>query len=107
SRFNSNEMLLVTATGICFAVALLAYEMEYSIALGAFLAGVLVAESPAGPRVEAVVEPVRDMFSAVFFVAIGMMIDPAVLLEYWLPVTLITLLVVIGKVGTCALGAFI
>lgn len=107
SRFNSNEMLLVTATGICFAVALLAYEMEYSIALGAFLAGVLVAESPAGPRVEAVVEPVRDMFSAVFFVAIGMMIDPAVLLEYWAPVTLITLLVVVGKVGTCALGAFI
>lgn len=107
SRFNSNEMLLVTATGVCFAVALLAYEMEYSIALGAFLAGVLVAESPAGPRVEAVVEPVRDMFSAVFFVAIGMMIDPAVLLEYWAPVTLITLLVVVGKVGTCALGAFI
>lgn len=107
SRFNSNEMLLVTATGICFAVALLAYEMEYSIALGAFLAGVLVAESSAGPRVEAVVEPVRDMFSAVFFVAIGMMIDPAVLLEYWAPVTLITLLVVVGKVGTCALGAFI
>src|SRR5690606_20360736 len=55
SRFNSNEMLLVTATGVCFAVALLAYEMEYSIALGAFLAGVLVAESSAGPRVEAVV----------------------------------------------------
>lgn len=107
SRFNSNEMLLVTATGVCFAVALLAYEMEYSIALGAFLAGVLVAESSAGPRVEAVVEPVRDMFSAVFFVAIGMMIDPAVLLEYWAPVTLITLLVVVGKVGTCALGAFI
>lgn len=107
SRFNSNEMLLVTATGVCFAVALLAYEMEYSIALGAFLAGVLVAESLAGPRVEAVVEPVRDMFSAVFFVAIGMMIDPAVLLEYWAPVTLITLLVVVGKVGTCALGAFI
>ncbi|MFB9068063.1 cation:proton antiporter [Pseudofulvimonas gallinarii] len=107
SRFGSNEMLLITALGVCFAISLLAYQLEYSIALGAFLAGVLVAESPAGPKVEAVVEPVRDMFSAVFFVAIGMMIEPATLVEYWMPVTLITLLVVVGKVGTCALGAFI
>lgn len=107
SRFGSNEMLLITALGVCFAISLLAYQLEYSIALGAFLAGVLVAESPAGPRVEAVIEPVRDMFSAVFFVAIGMMIDPAMLYEYWWQVSLITLLVVVGKVGTCALGAFI
>ncbi|MBX3725371.1 MAG: cation:proton antiporter [Xanthomonadales bacterium] len=107
ARYDSDEMLLVTALGVCFAISLLAYQLEYSIALGAFLAGVLVSESPAGARIEASVAPVRDMFSAVFFVAIGMMIDPAVLAQYWLPVALITLVVVVGKVGSCALGAFL
>lgn len=107
ARYDSDEMLLVTALGVCFAISLLAWQLEYSIALGAFLAGVLVSESPAGRRVEAGVAPVRDMFSAVFFVAIGMMIDPAILAGYWLPVTLITLMVVVGKVGACALGAFL
>ena len=107
ARYDSGEMLLITALGVCFAVSLLAYQLEYSVALGAFVAGALVAESPAGPRVEAGVAPVRDMFSAVFFVAIGMMIDPATLVDYWLPVLAITGVVVVGKVGTCALGAMI
>jgi CPA2 family monovalent cation:H+ antiporter-2 len=107
ARFDSDEMLLVTALGVCFAVSLLAYQLEYSVALGAFVAGALVAESPAGARVESAVGPVRDMFSAVFFVAIGMMIDPATLIDHWLPVMVITTVVVIGKVGTCALGAFV
>jgi CPA2 family monovalent cation:H+ antiporter-2 len=107
ARYDSGEMLLITALGVCFAVSLLAYQLEYSVALGAFVAGALVAESPAGPRVEAGVASVRDMFSAVFFVAIGMMIDPATLVEHWLPVLAITAVVVVGKVGTCALGAMI
>lgn len=107
ARYDSDEMLLVTALGVCFAVSLLAYQMEYSVALGAFVAGALVAESPAGARVESTVGPVRDMFSAVFFVAIGMMIDPATLVDYWLPVLVITAVVVVGKVSTCALGAFV
>jgi CPA2 family monovalent cation:H+ antiporter-2 len=107
ARFDNDEMLMITALGICFAVSLLAYQLEYSVALGAFVAGALIAESPAGPRVETSVAPVRDMFSAVFFVAIGMLIDPRTLVDYWLPVLLITAVVVVGKVGTCALGAFI
>ncbi len=107
ARYDSDEMLMITALGICFAVSLLAYQLEYSVALGAFMAGALVAESSAGPRVEARVAPVRDAFSAVFFVAVGMMIVPATLIEYWWPVTAITLLVVIGKVASCSLGAFL
>ena len=77
ARYDSDEMLLVTALGVCFAISLLAYQLEYSVALGAFLAGVLVSESPAGARIETGVAPVRDMFSAVFFVAIGMKIGRA------------------------------
>ena len=107
ARFDNDEMLLITALGICFMVSMLAYKMEYSVALGAFVAGALIAESPAGPRVERTVAPVRDMFSAVFFVAVGMMIVPETLIEYWLPVPAITALVVIGKVGSCAFAAFL
>ncbi len=107
ARYDSDEMLLVTALGICFVVSMLAYQMEYSVALGAFVAGALIAESPAGPRVEKIVAPVRDMFSAVFFVAVGMMIIPETLIEYWLPVVAITVLVVVGKVGSCAVAAFL
>lgn len=107
ARYDSDEMLLVTALGICFVVSMLAYQMEYSVALGAFVAGALIAESPAGPRVEKTVAPVRDMFSAVFFVAVGMMIVPETLIAYWFPVLAITALVVVGKVGSCAFAAFL
>lgn len=107
ARYDSDEMLMITALGICFAVSLLAYQLEYSVALGAFMAGALVAESPAGARVEARVAPVRDTFSAVFFVAVGMMIVPSTLIEYWWPVLAITVLVVVGKVAACSLGAFL
>ena len=107
ARYDSNEMLLVTALGVCFASALLAHEFEYSIALGAFLAGALIAESPAGLRVETIVIPVRDAFSAVFFVAVGMMIEPATLVAYMVPVAVLTAVVVVGKVTACAAGAFL
>lgn len=107
ARYDSNEMLMTTALGVCFAISLLAYQLEYSVALGAFVAGALIAESPAGPRVETAVAPIRDMFSAVFFVAIGMMIDPTTLFDYWLPVIAITAVMIVGKVGTCSLAAMV
>ena len=65
--------------GLCFAFALLARKMGYSVALGAFLCGALVAESGAAKLVEHRIEPVRDLFAAVFFVSVGMLIDPRVI----------------------------
>ncbi len=107
SRFKSNEMLLVTVLGLCFGVSLLAVKLGYSVALGAFVIGAVVAESREIGKVEHLLEPVRDMFSAVFFVAIGLLIEPALLLQYWKPILVITVAVVVGKVLTCSFGAFV
>jgi CPA2 family monovalent cation:H+ antiporter-2 len=107
ARFKSNEMMIVTVLALCFGSSLLAAKLGYSVALGAFLIGAIIAEAREIHRIEALAEPVRDMFSAIFFVAIGLLIDPKVIVEHWLPVLVITLAVIIGKVVTCAFGAFV
>ena len=106
ARFKSNEMLIVTLLGLCFGVSLLAVKFGYSVALGAFIIGAIVAESREIHRIEALIEPVRDMFSAIFFVAIGLLIEPQMLVTYWRPILVITLAVIVGKVLTCSFGAF-
>jgi CPA2 family monovalent cation:H+ antiporter-2 len=107
ARFKNNEMLLIVALGLCFGVSLIAMELKYSVALGAFLIGAIIAEARERAKVEALVDPVRDMFSAVFFVSIGMLIDPTMLLKYWLEILIITILVIVGKIVTCSLGTFL
>jgi CPA2 family monovalent cation:H+ antiporter-2 len=106
ARFKSNEMLLVTVLALCFGVSLLAAKLGYSVALGAFLIGAVVAEAREIHRIEHLIEPVRDMFSALFFVAIGLLIDPKMLMTHWLPIVVITVAVVVGKVISCSFGAF-
>jgi CPA2 family monovalent cation:H+ antiporter-2 len=106
ARFKSNEMLIITVLGLCFGVALLAVKLGYSVALGAFIIGAVIAEAREIHRVEALLEPVRDMFSAIFFVAIGLLIDPRMLITHWQPILIITLAVIMGKVLTCSIGAF-
>lgn len=107
AKFESNEMLLVTVLGLCFGFCLLVVKLEYSMVLGAFLIGAIMAESRQLAQIERLVEPVRDMFSAIFFVAIGLMIDPAILVEYAWPIVVITIAVVVGKVLSCSIGSFI
>jgi CPA2 family monovalent cation:H+ antiporter-2 len=107
ARFKSDEMLLVTALGLCFGVALVATMNNYSVALGAFLIGAVIAEARQLHKIEELVAPLRDMFSAIFFVTIGMLIDPHMLLQYWVPILVISLLVVVGKVVTCSFGTFV
>ena len=97
ARYQSKEMLLVTVLGLCFGFCLLVVELGYSMALGAFVMGAIIAESKQIHVIERLVEPLRDMFTAIFFVAIGMMVDPSVLVEYWVPILIITAVVVIGK----------
>ncbi|MFQ6575263.1 cation:proton antiporter [Pseudomonas sp. UM16] len=107
ARFESNEMLLITVLGLCFGFCLLVVKLEYSMVLGAFLIGAIMAESRQLVKIERLIEPVRDLFSAIFFVAIGMMIDPMVLVEYAWPIVVITIAVVLGKMLSCGMGAFI
>ncbi|HKY62187.1 MAG TPA: cation:proton antiporter [bacterium] len=107
TKLGSAETTLVASIGICFAVALLALEFGYSVALGAFLAGALVAESGETAKIEHLVEPVRDMFAAIFFVSVGMMIVPEMLVKHWQAVLVITAVVIAGKVFSVSLGTLL
>lgn len=107
ARFKSNEIIVITVIGLCFGFSLLATKLGYSVALGAFLIGAIIAEAREIHRIDKLVEPVRDMFSAIFFVTIGLLIDPQMLIKYWLPILVITFAVVVGKVLACTFGAFI
>ncbi|MDB6039092.1 MAG: sodium/hydrogen exchanger [Verrucomicrobiales bacterium] len=107
AKFKSNEMLLITTLGLCFGVSLLAAKVGYSVALGAFIIGAIIAEAREIHRIETLIEPVRDMFSAVFFVAIGLLIEPHMLMTHWMPILVITLAVVCCKVIACATGTFL
>ena len=106
-RLKRRETTLVASIGICFTIALLAQVFGYSVALGAFLAGSLVAESGEEKQIERLVEPVRDVFGAVFFVSVGMLIDPALVAQHWGAVVALTAAVIIGKVVSVSLGAFL
>ena len=100
------EMLLIAVLGICFGASLLAESTGFSVALGAFVAGVVVAEARCAPRIVRMVHPVRDMFAAIFFVAIGLLLDPRALWQAALPALGIAALVMFGKTFACGAGAF-
>jgi len=106
-RLQRPETTLVASIGLCFAVALLASSFGYSVALGAFLAGSLIAESGEGKQVGQLIVPVRDMFAAVFFVSVGMLIEPAVIAEHFGAIAALTLLVIVGKLVGVSFGAFL
>ena len=106
-KLGQPETTLVASIGICFAAALIALAFGYSVALGAFIAGSLVAESGHEIEIETLVRPVRDMFAAIFFVSVGMIIDPTALTEHWKAVVVLTLAVIIGKVLAVTIGAFL
>lgn len=107
NALGSPETTVVVSIGISFAAALLALGFGYSVALGAFIAGSLVAESGLGEEIAHLISPVRDLFVAIFFVAVGMAIDPSVVRELWLPILAFSLLVVAGKVFGVSVGAFL
>lgn len=107
ARSRSDEMMLVSVLGMCFGFCLLVIYLDYSVVLGAFLIGAIMAESRQLAQIERIIEPVRDTFSAIFFVTIGMLIDPSILTEYALEIIVIASAVIVGKVISCSLGAFI
>ena len=97
AKLASDEVLVVVSIGVCFVLAALAAELGYSVALGAFVSGVLVAESGLGHRVESLAASMRDVFAAIFFVSIGMTVDPLQAL-HTLPLALgVTVLVIVGQ----------
>lgn len=101
------ETIVVTSIALCFGMAYAAHAAGYSVALGAFLAGSLVAESGQGSDIERHVLPIRDLFAAIFFVSVGLMIDPAQLVTHWGAVLAFTTIVIVGNVIGVTLGAFV
>jgi CPA2 family monovalent cation:H+ antiporter-2 len=107
TKIGRTETTLVASIGICFATAYIAQRFGYSVALGAFIAGSLVAESGKGEEIERLVQPVRDVFAAIFFVSVGMLIDPALVAQHWGAVVVLTVLVIVGKSAGVSFGAFL
>ncbi|WP_294143041.1 cation:proton antiporter [uncultured Sanguibacteroides sp.] len=103
----NSETLLVVALGLCLGMVMLAVQAGFSSALGAFVMGSILAETIEAENIEHLIKPVKDLFGAIFFVSVGMMIDPAMLLEYWFPILLITLTVMIGQIACATSGVLL
>jgi CPA2 family monovalent cation:H+ antiporter-2 len=106
-KISRPEMLVISILGLCFAGALVAVKAGFSVALGAFLIGAIIAETRQIKKVIQQIEPIRDMFTAVFFVAVGMMIKPQNIIEFWLPILVITIVTIFGKVLSCSSATFL
>ena len=105
-KYINNETLLVVSVGLCFFLAVSASEIGYSPALGAFMMGSIMAETVEAENIEKNVSSLRDLFGAVFFVSVGMMVEPFVLIEYWLPIFVLTLAIVLGQMFFGSLSYF-
>lgn len=103
-RFNSGEVLTVAMVGILLGVGLLAEMSHFSIALGAFLAGAIFSQTALSEAIGEHTEPIRNIFTAIFFISVGLMIDPALILKYIGPILLLTFLTFLFKVFSCQLG---
>ena len=106
-RDGTNEMLTLISLGFCLALVVFAAHFHYSAPLGAFIMGSILAESTESQRIEERLESLRDLFAAIFFVSIGMLMDPAAIFKNLGAVLIITLVTIIGKVFSTTLGALI
>ncbi len=105
--FMNEETLLIVSLGICFGMVLLANFLGFSSALGAFLAGSLLAGTIHAERVEHLTSSVKDLFGAVFFLSVGMMLDPSMVVEYIVPIIIITIVTLVGKLFFSSLGVLL
>ena len=93
----NNEVLLVVALGLCCAMAVFSTQVGFSSAFGAFIMGSILAETIEAERIEKLVEPVKNLFGAIFFVSVGMLVDPKILVEYAIPIALLVLTILVGQ----------
>jgi Kef-type K+ transport systems, membrane components len=106
-KYLTDEILLLVAIGLCFGMVALASYAGFSSALGAFVMGSILAETIEGEHISKLVVSIKDLFGAIFFVSVGMMIDPHVIAEHWLPILILTLVTVLGMTLFGSLGALI
>jgi CPA2 family monovalent cation:H+ antiporter-2 len=107
AKRGNDEMLTIAALSLCLGFVTLAAYFEYSVALGAFIMGSILAETGTVKRIETLITPLRDVFGAVFFVSVGMLLDPAIIFNNFSHVFLVSLVIIIGKILSVSLGALI
>ena len=100
----NDETMTIVACGLCLGMVLIAKMAGFSEALGAFVMGSILAETVECERIEKLMSPIKNLFGAIFFVSVGMMISPATLVEYWLPISVITVTVILGQIIFASLG---
>jgi len=96
-KYINSETLLIVSVGLCFLMVVCALKVGYSSAFGAFMMGSILAETLEAERIERQVASLRDLFGAIFFVSVGMLVQPEVLMQYWLPILAITVAVLLGQ----------
>ena len=106
-KLMNNETLLIVSLGLCLGMVVLATYTGFSTALGAFIMGSILAETIEAEHIEHIIQPVKDLFGAIFFVSVGMLVNPAVLVEYAWPVIIITLVTIIGKAIFSSFGVLL
>ncbi len=97
-QFISDELMLVIAMGLCFIMAIFSVKSGFSMALGAFVMGSILAGTSEAERIERIITPVKDLFGAVFFISVGMMVDPAIIWQYAGTITTLSVVVIVGMI---------
>lgn len=107
SRFMNDETLVIVSIGLCLGMVVIATKLGFSSALGAFIMGSLIAEAPEAERIEHLVAPIKNLFGAVFFVSVGMLVNPALLSQYIVPVLVLVCVTILGQLffSTCGVLA--
>lgn len=103
-KFLNDETLLIVAVGLCLGMVLFATHVGFSAALGAFIMGSILAETVTVKRIEHLIEPIKNLFGAVFFVSVGMMLDPQVIVDYAGLIGILVLVVLIGRIFFATIG---
>ncbi|RHJ85387.1 cation:proton antiporter [Parabacteroides sp. AM08-6] len=105
--FLNDETLLIVSLGLCLGMVIIATKAGFSSALGAFVMGSILAETVEAERIERIIKPVKDLFGAIFFVSVGMLIDPELLWEYKFPILILTLVVIVGQILFAGFGVLL
>lgn len=106
-RLLTDEMLLILSIALCLIMVLFADSVGFSPALGAFIMGSILAETTKAEKIEHLIKPVKDLFAAIFFVSVGMLIDPEILVMYAVPVLILCVVTVVGKIFSTSFGALL
>ncbi|MEO6683661.1 MAG: cation:proton antiporter [Ginsengibacter sp.] len=106
-KFLDDETLLILSIGLCLGMVVIATQVGFSAELGAFIMGSILAETTKAEKIEGLLKPVKDLFGAIFFVSVGMLIDPETIIEYRWPVLWVTLLTLFGKLFSTTIGALL